>query len=407
VTALPQPRRSTTRQMLRRERPFAPWPWFDDEDLAAASAVLASGRVNYWTGEQGREFEREFARFVGCKYGVALANGTVALEAALEAYGIGAGDEVVTSPRTFIACASAVVRLGAKPVFADVDPVSQNLTAETVAGVLSPRTRAVIAVHLAGWPCDMDGLMVLAREHGFVVIEDCAQAHGARYKGRTVGSLGHAAAFSFCQDKILTTAGEGGMVTTNDRAIWERIWSLKDHGKSYPAVHAREHPPGFRWLHESFGTNWRMTEVQAAIGRSALRKVPRWLDTRRRLARVLTEGFREAPALRVTETPPEIEHAYYKYYVFVRPEHLVPGWTRDRIMEEVSASGIPCFSGSCSEIYLERAFPPELRPAARLPVTRALGETSLAFLVHPTLNDADMAETVDVVRSVLAEATGT
>jgi dTDP-4-amino-4,6-dideoxygalactose transaminase len=392
--------------MARRERPFAPWPWFGDDDIAAASAVLSSGRVNYWTGDEGRQFEREFAQFAGCEHGVALANGTVALEAALEAYGIGAGDEVVTTPRTFIACASAAVRLGAKPVFADVDPLSQNITPETVARVLTPRTRAVIAVHLAGWPCDMDGLMALAAEHGFVVIEDCAQAHGATYGGRPVGSLGHAAAFSFCQDKILTTGGEGGMVTTNDRAIWERIWSLKDHGKSYEAVYQRQHPPGFRWLHEGFGTNWRMTEMQCALGRSMLRKVPGWLETRRRFAARLTAGLRDEPALRVTEAPAGIEHAYYRYYVFVRPERLAAGWSRDRIQAQVSALAVPCFSGSCSEIYLEKAFDSDgRRPLARLPVARELGETSLAFLVHPTLSDADMDDTVAAVRYVVAQAT--
>jgi len=392
--------------MARRERPFAPWPWFGDDDIAAASAVLASGRVNYWTGDEGRQFEREFARFAGCEHGVALANGTVALEAALEAFGVGPGDEVVTTPRTFIACASAAVRLGAKPVFADVDPISQNITPETVARVLTPRTRAVIAVHLAGWPCDMDGLMALARERGFVVIEDCAQAHGARYGGRPVGSLGHAAAFSFCQDKILTTGGEGGMVTTNDRVVWERIWSLKDHGKSYEAVYEREHPPGFRWLHEGFGTNWRMTEMQCALGRSVLRKVPGWLETRRRHAARLTAAFRAEPGLRVTDPPSGIEHAYYKYYVFVRPERLAAGWSRDRVMAEVSSLGVPCFSGSCSEIYLERAFDGDgRRPVARLPVAQELGDTALAVLVHPTLSDTDMDDTIAAVTYVMAQAT--
>ena len=389
-----------------RTEPFGPWPHFEEDEVAAAAAVLRSGRVNYWTGEEARRFEREFAAVAGCDYAVAVANGTVALELALWALGIGPGDEVIVPSRTFIASASCAVMRGATPVVADVDPVSQNLTAATVAAALTPRTKAIIAVHLAGWPCDMDPLLALARERGLYVIEDCAQAHGATYKGRPVGSMGDAAAFSFCQDKIMTTGGEGGMLTTNRRDVWERAWRYKDHGKSYAAVYHREHPPGFRWLHESFGTNWRMTEMQAAIGRVQLRKLPGWVEKRRRNAGILTARFAQLPALRATVPPPEVGHAYYKYYTFVRPEALKDGWNRNRIMLAVQAEGIPCFVGSCSEIYREKAFQEAgLGPAARLPVAKELGETSLMFLVHPTLSEADMEDTASAVEKVLRLAT--
>ena len=383
-----------------------PWPSYDHDQIAAVVRILESGKVNYWTGEEGRLFEKEYAAFVGSEYGVALANGTVALELALMALGVGLGDEVVVPSRTFIASASCAVMQGARPVVADVDSVSQNLTAETVAAVLTPRTKVVVAVHLAGWPCDMDPLLELARERGFFVIEDCAQAHGATYKGRSVGSMGDVGAFSFCQDKIMTTGGEGGMLVTGRREVWERAWSYKDHGKSYDAVYNREHPPGFRWLHESFGTNWRMTEMQAAIGRVQLRKLPEWLETRRRNAAVLTEGFSRLPALRVTVPPDDVGHAYYKYYVFVRPEALKSGWDRDRVMAAVNAEGIPCFSGSCSAIYLEKAFTDrDWGPPKRLPVALELGETSLMFLVHPTLSEDDMEDTVRALEKVLREGT--
>jgi dTDP-4-amino-4,6-dideoxygalactose transaminase len=385
---------------------FAPWPSFDADDIAAVIDVLESGRVNYWTGQEGRRFEEEFAQAVGCRHGVALANGTVALEAALRAVGVGPGDEVIVTPRSFVASASSVVLVGARPVFADVDPISQNITAATVREALTPKTRAVIAVHLAGWPCDMEPLMELAAEHGLTVIEDCAQAHGATYRGRPVGSLGHVAAWSFCQDKILTTGGEGGMVTTNDPATWERVWSFKDHGKSYEAVHQQQHPPGFRWLHESFGTNWRMTEMQAALGRVLLHKVPAWVETRRRHAAALTEVFREIPGLRVTEPGPDVGHAYYKYYAFVRQRQLRAGWDRDRIIAAVTGRGVPCFSGSCSEIYLEKAFAADgLRPERRLAVAKSLGETALMFLVHPTLTHAAIGATAQAVVDVMREAT--
>ena len=255
-----------------RKHLFSPWPYFSQDEIDAVTRVLNSGRVNYWTGDEGRQFEAEFAAFVGCKHAVAVANGTVALELALEALGIGPGDEVVVTSRTFIASASCAVMRGATPVMADVDWDSQNITAETIRAVLSPRTRAIIAVHLAGWPCDMDPILEIAREHGLKVIEDCAQALGAVYKGRPVGSMGDVNAFSFCQDKILTTGGEGGMLTTNHTDLWSRAWAFKDHGKSYEAVYRRQHPPGYRWLHESFGTNWRLTEMQSAMGRVLLQE---------------------------------------------------------------------------------------------------------------------------------------
>lgn len=351
-------------------------------------------------------FEQEWADFAGCEYAVAVANGTVALELALHALGIGPGDEVIVPCRTFIASASCAVVRGVTPVMADVDPVSQNITAETAAAVLTPQTKAIIAVHLAGWPCEMDPILELAREKGLYVIEDCAQAHGATYKGRPAGSFGDAAAFSFCQDKIVTTGGEGGMLTTNRREVWERAWSYKDHGKSYDAVYHREHPPGFRWLHESFGTNWRLTEMQAAIGRVQLNKLPTWVEKRRRNAAILTERFAELPALRVTLPPEDIGHAYYKYYAFLRPEALRDGWNRDRVIEAIRAEGIPCHSGSCSEIYLEKAFEKEgLQPAQPLPIAKGLGETSLVFLVHPTLSETDMDDTARAVEKVLQFAT--
>ena len=384
---------------------FPDWPHYASDEIAAVQAVLQSGRVNYWTGNVTREFECAYAGEARTNFAIALANGTVALELALMAYGIGPGDEVVTTPRTFIASASCAVMRGARPVFADVDPDSGNITAETIERVITSRTRAIIAVHLAGWPCDMDAITSLAEQNNLIVIEDCAQANGARYRGRPVGGIGHAGAFSFCQDKIITTGGEGGMLTTNDQAIWSRSWSFKDHGKSYDAVYRRQHPPGFRWLHESFGTNWRMTEMQAAIGRAQLAKLPGWTDARRRNARLLADGLRAVPGLRVPDPPLHVQHAFYKFYSYLDLGRLKSGWTRDRIMVEVGSRGVPCFSGSCSEIYLEKAFDGEgLRPFERLPVARALGESSLMLLVHPTLDESHMARACEVVGDVMRQA---
>ncbi|NHN78314.1 DegT/DnrJ/EryC1/StrS aminotransferase family protein [Azotobacter chroococcum] len=387
------------------DSPFSPWPSFTEEEADAVRAVLLSNRVNYWTGEQCRAFEEEFAAWSGCAHAIALANGTVALDLALRALGIGPGDEVVVTPRSFFASAACIVNAGAAPVFADIDRDSQNVTAESIRAVLTPRTRALLCVHLAGWPCDMAPIMALAEARGLKVIEDCAQAHGARYRGRSVGSLGHVGAWSFCQDKIVSTGGEGGMLTTDDRALWSRIWSLKDHGKSWEAVHTRRHPPGFRWLHESFGGNGRLTEMQAAVGRIQLRRLPDWHARRLANAERIWRCARGLPGLRVPELPADIEHAAYKCYLFVEPQRLKDGWDRERILAEIVARGVPCFSGSCPELYLEKAFEgTPWRPAGRLPIARELGETSLMFLVHPTLSAAEIERTCTVLAAVMDEA---
>ncbi len=382
--------------------PFSPWPSFTNEEADAVRVCLMSNKVNYWTGQECREFEREFAAWCDTRYAVALSNGTLALDLALKVAGIGPGDEVIVTPRTFLASASTVITAGATPVFADVDPDSGNISAATIEAVLTPKTRAIIAVHLAGWPCDMDPIMALAERHNLIVIEDCAQAHGAKYKGRPVGGIGHFGAWSFCQDKIMTTGGEGGMLTLNREDWWRAAWSYKDHGKSYAAVYEREHPPGFRWLHESFGTNWRMLEMQAVIGRIQLRRMADWTAARTRNAAVLAEAVRACPALRLPELPEGSQHAWYKFYTYVRPEALKPDWNRDRIMAEINARGVPCYSGSCSEIYLEKAFDGHpSRPAERLPMARALGETSLMFLIHPTLTEQEITKTAETVKNVM------
>lgn len=365
---------------------YPTWPHFEEDEVEAVARVLHSGRVNYWTGTEGRSFEEEFADYLGVRHAIAVANGTVALELALYALGIGPGDEVIVPTRTFIATASAVVVRGARPVVADICPESQNLSAETIEPLITSRTKAIIPVHLAGWPCDMDPIRELADRHGLKVIEDCAQAHGARYKGRPVGSLGDVSAFSFCQDKIMTTGGEGGLLATDDPKIWRRAWEYKDHGKNFDRANAPASTSGFRLLHDSFGTNWRMTEMQAAIGRVQLRKLEGWVASRRRNAQLLAALLSSHPAMTIPVVPEECTHSYYKFYVFIRPDRLRDGWSRDRLVQEIHASGVPCFTGSSPEIYLEKSFVDTgWAPKYRFPVAKRLGETSLMLPVHPTL----------------------
>jgi dTDP-4-amino-4,6-dideoxygalactose transaminase len=398
--------------------PFSPWPSFTTEEAEAVSHALLSNKVNYWTGDECRQFETEFANWAGTSHAIALANGTVALDLALHGLGIGAvnggaaTDEVIITPRTFLASVSCVVNAGAIPVFADVDKDSGNINAETIAAVITPHTKAVIPVHLAGWPCDMDPIMALAKMHGLKVIEDCAQAHGARYKGRSVGSIGDVGAWSFCQDKIMTTGGEGGMVTCSDRALWSRMWSFKDHGKSWDAVHRKDHPPGFRWLHESFGTNWRMLEVQGVIGRIQLKRMQEWSAARRANAAMIAAALLPFSGADGPIRIPNFgcngcaqlgcAHANYKYYAYVNPKQMASGWDRDRILDEINSRGIPAYQGSCSEVYLEKAFDGAIkRPSGRLPMARELGETSVMFLVHPTLTPDEIGKTCSVISEVL------
>ena len=381
---------------------FEPWPSFSQEEANAVSQVLLSNKVNYWTGQECREFEKEFAQFAGTQYAVALANGTVALDVTLKALGIGAGDDVIVTSRTFLASASSIVTAGANPIFADVELDSQNISRRTIEAVITPNTKAIICVHLAGWMCDMDPIMQLARDKGLYVIEDCAQAHGAMYKGKSAGSIGDIAAWSFCQDKIMSTGGEGGMVTTNDESLWKKMWSYKDHGKNFDSIYNKQHPPGFRWLHDSFGTNWRIMEMQAVIGRIQLTKMVEWTQKRTENMEKVLAVFESSPYFTVHRPSADYVHAAYKCYVQVNTEKLPEGWSRDRIMQEINASGVPCFSGSCSEVYLEHAFDgTPWRPAQRLKNAQKLGETSLMFLVHPTLSQESMNKTVAGIQHVI------
>ncbi len=383
---------------------FSPWPSFSELEASAVSQILLSNQVNYWTGSEGRNFETEFASWAGVRHSIAVANGTLALELILKTLNLSEGDEVLVTSRTFLASASCVVSAGAVPVFADVSLDSQNVTAESLSAVITSRTKAIIAVHLAGWPCEMDEILDLAESRNLYVVEDCAQAHGAMYKGRSVGSFGHAAAWSFCQDKIMTTGGEGGMVTTNDRELWSKMWSYKDHGKSWAAVYERDHPPGFRWLHESFGSNYRMTEMQAAIGRIQLKRMSEWTRVRSENASRISEAARMA-GFRVPEVPSYIQHAWYKCYVFVEREKLKQGWSRDKIMNEINGLGVPCYTGSCSEVYLEKCFVDAgLVPPKRLENAKKLGEESLMFLVHPTLTAAEIDKTCQALAQVGGKA---
>ncbi len=384
---------------------FTSWPSFSEEEANAVKTVLLSNKVNYWTGNECRKFEKEFAIWSNAKYAIALGNGTLALDNAFKALNISFGDEVIVTARTYIASVTSIVNAGAIPIFADVDLNSQNITPESIRSMITNKTKAIVCVHLAGWPCEMNEIIDIANEFNLYIIEDCSQAHGAKYKGKPVGSIGNIGCWSFCQDKIMTTGGEGGMVTTNDENLWNRMWSYKDHGKSYKAVYEKKHPDGFKWLNESFGTNWRMTELQGAIGRIQLKRMSNWNSNRIFNANKIWNTMKNFTGLRVPNIPDYINHAAYKCYVFVEEKNLKKGWNRNRIMEEINKLGVPCYTGVCPEVYLEKAFDNSgFRPKERLLNAKILGETSLIFLVHPTLNKNEIQKTCDVITSVMKSA---
>ena len=393
---------------------FSSWPSYTKKEVDAVNKVLISNKVNYWTGHECRKFEKEFAEYFDSKFAVSLSNGTVAIDLALVALGIKKGDEVIVTSRTFIASVSSIVNAGGVPIFADICPNSQNFRSSNITKLISPKTKAILCVHLAGWPCEMDNIMKIANKNKLFVIEDCAQAHGAKYKGKSVGSIGHIGCWSFCQDKIMTTGGEGGMVTTNSKKLWEKMWAYKDHGKSHNAVYNKKHPSGFRWLHESFGTNWRMTEIQAVIGRLQLKKMNQWTKKRNQNQNLIWKTCKTLDLIRAPKFNEKSweffhegnVHAAYKRYVFIKKSKLKSGWSRDKIIKEVNNLGVPCFSGSCSEVYLEKAFDKSnLRPKKRLKSAKDLGETSLCFLIHPTITKKEIDLTCKVIHDVAKKAT--
>ncbi len=381
------------------------WPLYSEAEIEAVVTVMQSGKVNYWTGNEGHAFEVEYAEYLGVKHTLAVSNGTNALELCLRALGIGPGDEVIVPCRTFMASASCVVQVGAKPIVCDIDLHSQNLSIETIEPHLNAKTKAIIAVHLGGWPCDMEALLSFAERHHLFLIEDCAQAHGAQIKGKPVGSFGHMAAFSFCQDKIMSTLGEGGLVATSHEDAWKKAWAYKDHGKGYDTVYHTPHPPGFRWLHDSFGSNYRMTEAQAAVGRLQLQKLPAWQQERARNAAMFDAALSELKSVSIPKPSPDLTHAYYRYYLFVEPTALQSGWSRDRIIQEINALGIWCQVGSCSEIYLEKAFSEAaLVPKTRFKNAKMLGETSLALLVDPLYSEDEIQKAAQQIKQLLSTA---
>lgn len=386
---------------------YSKWPHFDEGDIDAVAEVLRSGKINRWTGDKNLLFEKAMCDFTGAKYAIAVSNGTTALELALVGLGIGPGDEVIVPCRTFMASASCVVMRGAVPIVADVDLNSQNIMPSEIEKLATPRTKAVIVVHHMGFPCEMDEIIAAATAKGLKVIEDCAQAHGAKYRGKSVGSIGDVGAWSFCQDKIITTGGEGGAVTTNDEAAWRRMWSFKDHGRDYDLVFNTVHLEGFRWYLETFGTNMRMTEMQAVLGLQGLKKLPQWSAARARNAKILSDRLSKLEAVRTFKTPDYCVHANYKYFFFLRPGKLRAGTALSDVIRAINEAGVPAMSGTCWNVSQENCFKKAglSKGDRELPHAAELRDTAVMTLIHPTLTPGDISAAADAIAGVVESFT--
>jgi len=345
-------------------------PQIGEEEERAVLEVLHSGQLAQ--GPRVREFEEAFAAFCGTEYAVAVSSGTTALLTSLLAHGIGLGHEVITSPFTFIASANSILFTGARPVFADIDPESFNIDPALIADKITERTRAILPVHLYGYPCEMDSIMTIADAHGLIVIEDACQAHGAAVRAKKVGSFG-TGCFSFYPSKNMTTA-EGGMITTGDEEIAERARLIRNHGQSQ------------LYYHEAPGYNFRMTELQAALGEVQLRKLPEWTNQRRENAAYLSARLKNVVTPKVREG---YDHVYHQYTVRIPQD-------RDGALQQLNERGIG------GRVYYP--LPVHQQPLYRqlgfedsLPVAEQASREVLSLPVHPALKEEELDSIVSEV----------
>ena len=393
--------------MLSDSQPLSPWPFYSLDEQNAAIEVLKSGRVNYWTGEKTNLFEEAFSNYLSKdKFkSIALANGSVALSAAYRSLSLVEGSEVITTPRTFIATSSELLNIKAIPIFADVDINSGCITAKTIEPLITKKTKAISVVHLGGWPAEMFEICELAKAFNLKIIEDCSQAHGATINNKSVGTFGDISTWSFCQDKIISTGGEGGLISTQSSKLWKSIWSYKDHGKNRDEIFRKDQPSGYKWVHDDIGTNLRMTEFQSAIGIIQLKKLIEWRNIREKNALTFVKNLIDIPCIRISLPPENIKHAWYKFYCYVDETALLSGWNRNRILYEINQLGYPAFQGSCGEIYLEKCFVSlGLGPSSRLECSKKLSDTSLMFLIHPTITNDELKSYISVVRKIVLKA---
>ena len=390
------------------------YPYFDRYSIKQVKKVLESGRVNYWTGNECKDFEKEFSNYHKVKYSLSVSNGSVALEMALKALNLKKKDSVIVTPRSFVISASCVINLGLKPIFADVDE-NGNLSIEGIKKAYNKNVKAIIVVHLNGLSCDLDPIIKFVKKNKIFLIEDCSQAHGATYKGKKVGSFGNISTWSFCQDKIMSTGGEGGMISTNNRKLWLKLWSLKDHGKNFKSVFYKKHKTGFRWLHDDFGSNYRMTEMQAAIGRQQLKSLDEQIKKRNLIADLYFKGLKDyylkydilkKPDLKIQNYSSKQDtiynrqhiHAFYRLNLFINKNKI----KQNKLIQQLQKNKIDCGVGSCPEIYREKIFRKlKLYPKKRLLNAKLLGETSIMFPINPYKALTKIKSEINSIKKIL------
>lgn len=372
------------------------YPYYPPTLISKVSQTLNSGKINYWTGNEGIIFEKEFSNYVNNKYSIAVSNGSVALEIALKALNLKKNDKIIVTPRSFIISASCVHNLNLKPVFADVD-INGNLSIEGIKKSYTKSIKAIILVHLNGLPCDLDPIIKFAKKFKIKIVEDCSQAHGAIYKRKPIGSFGDVATWSFCQDKIISTGGEGGMISTNNKKIWKKCWSLKDHGKNYYSVFYKKHKLGFKWLHDNFGSNYRMTEVQAVIGRYQLKYLNSQIKIRNIIATKIIEALKifwkkynliqeinfkcsGCKLKNLKKKCNDCRHSFYRLNFFVNINRREKLYLLNRLQNR----NVNCNEGPCPEIYKEKIFKKlKFFSKKRLINTKHLGRKSIAYHINP------------------------
>ena len=390
------------------------YPNFNKSTLKRVQQVLNSGRVNYWTGNECKDFEKEFSNYHKIKYSIAVSNGSVALEIALKALGLKNNDEVIVTPRSFIASASCVLNLGLKPIFADIDK-NGNLNIDGIKKAYNKNVKAIIVVHLNGMPCDLDPIVNFIKLKNLFLIEDCSQAHGAVYKGKKVGSFGHISTWSFCQDKIMSTGGEGGMISTKNEKIWLKCWSLKDHGKNYKNVFYKKQKTIFKWLHEDFGSNYRMTEIQAVIGREQLKSLDKQIKKRNLIVNLYLNELKDyylkydifkKPEFKYQTHSPEKDskkynqniHAFYRLNLFINKKKV----KQNILIQKLTKNKINCGVGACPEIYREKIFRKlKFYPKKRLLNAKLLGETSIMFPINPYKSLTKIKSEITIIKKII------
>ena len=378
------------------------YPYYPPQLIYKVNKILKSGKVNYWTGNQGKIFEKEFSKYIGNKYSVAVTNGSVALEIALKALNLNKNDQVIVTPRSFIISASCVINCGLKPVFADVDH-NGNLSMEGIKKVYSNKIKAIIVVHLNGMPCELDSIIKFSKKFKIKIIEDCSQAHGAKYNKRSVGSFGDISTWSFCQDKIITTGGEGGMISTNDKKLWEKCWSHKDHGKDYYSVFYKKHKLGFKWLHENYGTNHRMTEFQAAIGRYQLKYLDSQIKKRNQIAKKVIKSLSLFWDKYNLIEKPNFDlnlniHAFYRLNFFINIKRK----DKLKLLKSLQSKNVNCNEGPCPEIYKEKVFKKlNVYPNTKLINAIKLGRKSFVYHINPFISYNKLNSDIKILKQQL------